>query len=102
MRTTLGIIASLIAMPALAENAEVKWPDCYCTDRAGSRIELGQMVCMQVDGRSYMAQCQMSQNNPMWREVGEECLTSRLPQSFDPSLNASAINAKISLSITRS
>jgi hypothetical protein len=61
--------------------------DCFCTDKTGSRIELGETICLQVDGRMFMAQCQMSLNVPMWREVQEGCLSSsierlyQLPQS---------------------
>ncbi|KNG92366.1 hypothetical protein [Pseudaestuariivita atlantica] len=61
--------------------------DCYCTDRTGGRIELGQTICMQVDGRMFMAQCQMSLNVPMWREVAEGCLSSALPQSLQPAVD---------------
>ena len=44
--------------------------DCYCTDTKGGRIELGETICLQVDGRMFMAQCQMSLNVPMWRKIG--------------------------------
>ena len=53
-------------------------PDCYCTDRNHKRIELGQIICLQVDGRMFTARCEMSLNNPMWRELGEGCSTSVL------------------------
>lgn len=75
-----------IALPMFAENADVKWPDCYCTDKSGSRVELGETICMYVDGRSFTARCEMSLNNPMWRETGDSCLSSRsrLPQGSSP------------------
>ena len=60
-----------------------KTVDCYCTDKTGNRVELGEMICLQVDGRMFMAQCQMSLNVPMWREVQEGCLITRL--EVDPS-----------------
>ncbi|UWR51506.1 hypothetical protein [Phaeobacter inhibens] len=50
--------------------------DCYCTDKSGSRIELGEFICLQVDGRMFTAQCQMSLNVPMWREVQKGCLAA--------------------------
>ncbi|MEK0163853.1 hypothetical protein VWX35_05840 [Phaeobacter sp. A36a-5a] len=50
--------------------------DCYCTDKSGSRVELGEFVCLQVDGRMFTAQCQMSLNVPMWREVQAGCLAA--------------------------
>jgi hypothetical protein len=33
---------------------------------------------MDVGGRLFMAQCQMSLNVPMWREVKQGCLNSSL------------------------
>jgi len=79
--------------------ADVKGPggkviDCYCTDRTGSRVELGQTICLQVDGRMFMAQCQMSLNVPMWREVQKGCLSSRL-QSVDPTPDSNLVHTSI-------
>ncbi|MGX9353858.1 hypothetical protein ACS3SW_01465 [Roseobacteraceae bacterium S113] len=97
-RLLFAAIASVSAAAfALPVAADVTGPggktiDCYCTDRTGSRIELGQMICMQVDGRMFMAQCQMSLNVPMWRELGDGCATSALPQSLQPSVDAGGIN----------
>lgn len=68
--------------------------DCYCTDKAGSRVELGDTICLQVDGRMFMAQCQMSLNVPMWREVQKGCLSSRL-QSINPDFDPGTVNPKI-------
>jgi len=44
---------------------KVKSIDCYCTDSGGQRIELGESICLQVGGRMFTAQCQMSLNVPM-------------------------------------
>ncbi|NOE25712.1 hypothetical protein [Ruegeria sp. HKCCD6157] len=70
----------LTSTPVFADyiGPDGKTRDCYCTDTSGSRIELGEMICLQVDGRMFTAQCQMSLNVPMWREVQEGCLSSRL------------------------
>ena len=80
------VISLSLASPALADvtSPSGKTVECYCTDRGGSRIELGQTICMQVDGRMFMAQCQMSLNSPMWREVQEGCLSSSLGGSQQP------------------
>ncbi len=71
---------TLLATPAIADvvGPGGKVQDCYCTDKTGTRVELGEMICLQVDGRMFMAQCQMSLNVPMWREVQEGCLSSGL------------------------
>ena len=82
-----------------AAGADVTGPggktiDCYCTDKQGGRIELGETICLQVDGRMFMAQCQMSLNVPMWREVQQGCLSSRLNLS-EPSIDPLGVDAHI-------
>ncbi|GAA6179262.1 hypothetical protein NBRC116594_07000 [Shimia sp. NS0008-38b] len=72
--------------------------DCYCTDKQGQRIEVGETICLQVDGRMFMAQCQMSLNVPMWREVSPGCLSSGLTaplQSVDPSIHTLGVDVEI-------
>ncbi len=92
----LTAILCLLGLPAVADviGPGGKTIDCYCTDRSGGRVELGQTICLQVDGRMFMAQCQMSLNVPMWREVQQGCLSSSL-QSVDPLLQTSAVDSKI-------
>lgn len=74
------LFSLLLTSPALADvtSPSAKTVDCYCTDKERNRIELGQTICLQVDGRMFMAQCQMSLNVPMWRETHEGCLSSSL------------------------
>nr|WP_224824593.1 hypothetical protein [Cognatishimia sp. MH4019] len=75
----------LLTTPALADvTSGGKTVDCYCTDQGGERIELGEMICLNVGGRMFTAQCQMSLNSPMWREVQNGCLSSSLNQSVQP------------------
>ena len=90
------LLSFVLASPVLADvtSPSGKTVECYCTDKAGSRIELGQTICLQVDGRMFMAQCQMSLNSPMWREVEEGCLSSSLGGAQQP-LQSFAIDAKI-------
>lgn len=80
------VFALSVFLAATSAFADVKGPggktiECYCTDTQGARVELGETICLFVDGRAFMAQCQMSLNVPMWREVGKGCLNSFLPQS---------------------
>ena len=89
------IILATLASPALAD---VKGPggktiDCYCTDKTGSRIELGEYICLQVDGKMFTAQCQMSLNVPMWRKTQDGCLSSALPQSHQPAVDTGGIDS---------
>ena len=88
--------ALLAAGPAMADytGPTGKTVDCYCTDKQGARVELGQTICMQVDGRLFMAQCQMSLNVPMWREVSQGCMSSDL-QLSEPPVQSLAIDTHI-------
>lgn len=89
-------MVALFVNHANAEEAKITWPDCYCTDKTGQRLELGDIICLSVGGRDFMARCEMSLNNPMWREVGGACLSSKLlPQSSQQRFDTFAINAKI-------
>ena len=69
--------------------------ECYCTDTSGARVELGETICLHVDGRTFMAQCQMSTNVPFWREVAQGCLGAALPQNLQPAVDTGAIDAQI-------
>ena len=80
------VIALLPLLVATAAQADVKGPggktiDCYCTDTQGDRVDLGETICLFVDGRAFLAQCQMSLNVPMWREVSQGCLSSSLSKT---------------------
>lgn len=50
-----------------------RYPDCFCTDSKGERIELGKSVCITIGSRSFTARCVMAQNNPFWRQISEGC-----------------------------
>lgn len=71
--------------------------DCYCTDRSGARVDLGEVICLSVDGRNFLARCEMSLNNPMWRDTGESCLHSLLErfQALAPAGQPGAVDAQI-------
>jgi len=81
-----ALTLALLAAPALAQGKQGgTGPDCYCTNTSGGRIELGEKICLTVNGRSFTAQCQMSLNVPMWRDVGQGCLSSAVPKTAAPS-----------------
>ncbi len=92
----LILVLTVCAAPGLADviGPGGKLQDCYCTDKSGTRVELGEMICLQVDGRMFMAQCQMSLNVPMWREVQDGCLSSGL-QPAQPAIDAGAVDTEI-------
>ena len=96
----LAFVIAVAANPVLADyNMNGKTIDCYCTDSKGGRVELGETICLHVGGRSFTAQCQMSLNVPMWREISSGCLSSGLGsvggQSVEPAGNPLGIGAKI-------
>jgi hypothetical protein len=85
MRAILFLVSMALPVAADVVTPSGKTIDCYCTDSKGERVELGETICLHVDGRMFMAQCQMSLNNPMWREVAEGCLSSAVrPASAPP------------------
>jgi hypothetical protein len=49
------------------------YPDCYCTDSTGQRVEMGKTACLVIGSRRVLARCDMSVNNPTWREESEGC-----------------------------
>ncbi|MHA1190110.1 MAG: hypothetical protein ACTSSQ_06595 [Alphaproteobacteria bacterium] len=53
------------------------YPDCFCTNR-GERVELGGFACLKVDGKEFLARCEMSLNNPSWRQKSDGCPISRI------------------------
>jgi len=49
------------------------YPDCYCTDSDGRRIEVGERACLVIGGREVTAECRMSLNSPAWRTLEDGC-----------------------------
>lgn len=49
------------------------YPDCYCTDSKGRRVNLGRTVCLSIGSKRVLARCEMSVNNPAWRYLSESC-----------------------------
>ncbi|SPF80194.1 hypothetical protein [Pseudoprimorskyibacter insulae] len=93
---SLAFFLALLAGPALADaTIGGKTVDCYCTDTQGDRVELGQFICLTVGSRTFTAQCQMSLNVPMWREIQSGCYSSALPQSLQPPIDTGLVDAQI-------
>jgi hypothetical protein len=49
------------------------YPDCYCTDSKGQRVDMGKTACLIIGSRRVLARCDMSVNNPTWRPESEGC-----------------------------
>ncbi len=53
-----------------------RYPDCFCTDSDGQRIELGRTTCLRIGSQLVLAKCGMSLNNPTWRHIQKGCPTT--------------------------
>ncbi|MEM8849659.1 MAG: hypothetical protein AAGE03_06440 [Pseudomonadota bacterium] len=60
----LTAAAIMVALPAAGAE------DCYCRDGQGGQVEVGKAACLTVDGRTFLAVCDMSLNVPIWRDRG--------------------------------
>jgi len=71
----IWIISSLkvLCAASIATAQTFAYPDCYCTDSRGARVDLGDQACLTINGRSFMAVCDMSLNNPIWRYSETPC-----------------------------
>lgn len=49
------------------------YPECFCTDSQGSRVEIGQMACLQIGSRQVMSRCEKASNLVIWRHQQEGC-----------------------------
>ncbi len=88
----------MVVTPAFADvtGPGGKVIDCYCTDSTGGRVELGQSICLHVNGRAFTARCEMSLNVPMWRETGDGCVSAQgVPQRFIPLPDPVPVDPKI-------
>ena len=75
----LLILAVLVAAPASSQTFEsvpakegYSYSESYCSNR-GHRVEMGDLSCLRVDGRVFLARCDMSLNNPVGRTVQDSC-----------------------------
>ena len=50
-----------------------RYPECFCTDSDGQRIEIGRTTCLQIGSQQFTARCGMSLNNPAWRRISDGC-----------------------------
>jgi hypothetical protein len=60
-----GLVVALVPVLADAHN-------CKCRNR-GVMFQLGQTSCLNVDGGSYLARCEMKLNVSSWTKIQEGC-----------------------------
>ena len=109
----LRILLVLLAVPTLsfAEGLKegelatgvMRMPgvEYFCTDTVGKRHEIGEVMCLNATScQQFLAKCDMSLNNPMWRQVQEGCPTAggsfldRL-QLFSPVPDATLVSVPV-------
>ncbi|HUF55857.1 MAG TPA: hypothetical protein VMM55_04780 [Thermohalobaculum sp.] len=89
MKASVALAFALSASLAMAGGAHVppgnpnydppppkegfSYPDCYCTDSDGQRVEMGETACLRIGSRRVLARCAWSVNNPAWRPEAEGC-----------------------------
>lgn len=72
--TCLTVLLVLLAWPMdIAAAGGLNGTLCTCRNRDGSRHQLGSLVCLNVDGRRYLARCEMALNVPNWKKVQDSC-----------------------------
>jgi hypothetical protein len=74
-----GLTMALIPTLADAHN-------CKCRNR-GVMFELGQTSCLRVDGRAYLARCEMKLNVSSWTKIQEECPVTERARQFQTLVN---------------
>lgn len=78
----LGMTVLLQAGAAAAE--------CTCVNKDGTRYNMGDVACIRVDGRAYMAECELNLNVTSWRKIGDGCPVASAdnpPMSRRPTLS---------------
>ena len=76
--------------------------ELYCTDAQGERRELGEVICITASCQTWMAKCDMSLNNVMWRKLQDGCPTAdlriRIRTLMNPHQHTANINFAQSIS----
>jgi hypothetical protein len=67
---SLRVLMPCLAVSLLPAIADAH--NCKCRNR-GTMFELGETSCLRVDGRNYLARCEMKLNVSSWTEVQDGC-----------------------------
>jgi len=49
------------------------YPECYCTDSRGRRVEVGETACLRIGSREVTSRCTKRRNLVIWRHQSEGC-----------------------------
>lgn len=67
----MALFAALGCCAVLSAGAAAA--DCTCSNRDGKRFNMGDVACIRVDGRAFMAECELNLNVTSWRKIGDGC-----------------------------
>ncbi len=70
----------------------------FCTDADGERREIGEVICITASCLTWLARCDMSLNNPMWRKIQDGCpgvSFFELFQGLDPAEHPGPVHPQI-------
>lgn len=81
MRVMLTFLLAFAALPVHSDEAA---STCACINRDGQEVPLGEIACLTVGGKSFLARCAMSLNVLTWRRVQDGCVVSQAPYPFSP------------------
>ncbi|WP_234937488.1 hypothetical protein [Rhizobium herbae] len=81
MVTLVSVFAGTSPAASLAAPPDA---GCTCRNRDGSKLELGQTVCIRVGDTAYLARCEMELNVTTWRKLRDGCPEARLSVAVLP------------------
>jgi hypothetical protein len=85
----------MLNQPALADDTTPQGAQSIVAVRINLAAGLNQeTICLQVDGRMFLARGQMSLNVSMWREMQQECFTSSLQRPLQL-LQSRSVDAEV-------
>ncbi|AVA21205.1 hypothetical protein QA648_05255 [Rhizobium sp. CB3171] len=80
MREVLKLIVLGLPFAVMADAPALAGQDCYCKNVDGKQHAIGEVACMTVNGKSYLAQCEMNLNVTSWLKLQDGCpITERSP-----------------------
>lgn len=70
----------LVVMTVMASVSASAGENCYCKNTDGKQHAVGEVACMTVGGKSYLAQCEMNLNVTSWSKLQDGCpVTEKSP-----------------------
>ncbi|NTF41713.1 hypothetical protein G6L80_07240 [Agrobacterium rhizogenes] len=67
----------LVVIAVIASVSALAGENCYCKNTDGKQHAVGEVACMTVGGKSYLAQCEMNLNVTSWSKLQEGCPITR-------------------------